>query len=205
VAGGSLDLGNTPFVSFGPTIGNVGIEGISYDPRNSSFVTAKQDTPAQLSIFNSLAFATLSAPDVVPDTQFSGASSVLGLNSLSDVQTLGILEALAGAAVADHVLVLSLDSRRLIEIDRLGNTFSSFDLTGVVPRNAIEGVTIAEDGTIYLVAEQDQMAGAPPNPQSQLIVLKPVPEPATYSMMLIGVGMLGLVAHRRRRAALAIR
>ena len=207
-AGGTVALGTAPFVSIGPTIGNIGIEGVSYDPRNGNFVTVKQDDPAQLRIFSSLAFSTVSGPDAVPTTSFSGPatlSSLFGLTSLSDVQTLGILEPLAGAAVADHLLVLSLESRKLIEIDRLGNIFGSVDLSGVLPRNAIEGVTIAEDGTNLSVAEQDQLAGAPPNPQSQLIVLKPVPEPATYSMMLIGVGMLGLVAHRRRRAALAIR
>ena len=75
--------------------------------------------------------------------------------------------------------MLSLDSRSLIEINRSGQILSSFSLASVLPRNGIEGVTIDEHGTIYLVAEQDQLAGAPPNAQSQLIVLTPVPEPAT--------------------------
>lgn len=178
-AGGSVALGTAPFVSIGPTIGNTGIEGLSYDPRNGNFVTVKQDNPAELRIFNSLSFSTTPAPDAVPDTLFTGATSLFGLNSLSDVQTLAPVDVLAGTAAADNLLVLSLESRTLIEINRLGQVLSSFDLSGVLPRNAIEGVTVDENGTIYLVAEQDQLPGAPANSQSQLIVLTYVIEFST--------------------------
>lgn len=199
VAGATVNLGTTPFVSFGPTIGNVGIEGISYDPRNSGFVTVKQDNPVQLRIFDSLPFSTASAPDLVPNIAFSGASALFGLNSLSDVQTLAPVDALFGMAAADNLLVLSLDSRKLIEIDRLGNIKSSLDLASIMPFNAIEGVTIDENGTIYLIAEQDQRTNAPANSRSQLIVLTAVPEPETYAMMLAGLGLLGISAGCRRK------
>jgi uncharacterized protein YjiK len=197
-AGGSVNLGTAPFVSIGPTIGNVGIEGISYDPRNDNFVTVKQDNPAELRIFTTLSFATAPAPDAVPTTLFTGATALFGLNSLSDVQTLAPVDALAGIPAADNLLVLSLDSRMLIEIDRLGQVRSSFDLSSILPRNGIEGVTVDENGTIYLVAEQDQLADAPANAQSQLIVLTPVPEPATGVLMLAGLGVLGLAVRRCR-------
>ncbi len=201
VANATVNLASTPFVSFGPTIGNVGIEGISYDPRNGGFVTVKQDNPAQLRIFNSLPFATAAAADLVPNIAFSGTSALFGLNSLSDVQTLAPVDALLGTAAADNLLVLSLDSRKLIEIDRLGNIKSMLDLSGIVPFNAIEGVTIDENGVIYLIAEQDQRTGAPANSRSQLIVLTAVPEPETYAMMLAGLGLLGFVAARRRQTS----
>lgn len=199
--GGGINLGTAPFASIGPTIGNVGIEGISYDPRNGGFVTVKQDNPAQLRFFNSLPFSTSAAPDVVSNVFFSGASSLFGLNSLSDVQTLSPVDSLLGTAAADNLLLLSLDSRKLVEIDRLGNIKSFFDLSTVLPFNAIEGVTVDERGTIYLVAEQDQRNNAPPNSRSQLIVLTAVPEPETYAMMLAGLGLLGFVAGRRRKEA----
>lgn len=192
-AGGSVDLGTAPFVSIGPTIGNTGIEGLSYDPRNGNFVTVKQDNPAELRIFNALSFSTAPALDAVPDTLFTGATALFGLNSLSDVQTLAPVDALAGMAAADNLLVLSLDSRLLIEIDRLGNVLSSFNLSGVLPSNAIEGVTVDENGTIYLVAEN-----ASDDAPSQLIVLTPVPEPATGALMLAGLGLLGFAARRCR-------
>jgi hypothetical protein len=68
-----------------------------------------------------------------------------------------------------------------------------------LPHNAIEGVTVDENGTIYLVAEQVQDgSNLDPNPKSQLIVLAaPVPEPETYAMMLAGMGLLAFAARRR--------
>ena len=198
--GGTVNLANSLYASFGPTIGNVGIEGISYDARNGNFVTAKQDNPAQLSIYNSVSFSNAAAADAVPSIQFSGASSVLGLNSLSDVQTLSSVNSLANTAGADNILVLSLDSRKLIEIDRQGNQKSSLDLANIFPRNNFEGLTIDQNGTIYLVAEQDQMTGALAGAKSQLIVLTaPVPEPETYAMLLAGLGLIGFAARRQKK------
>jgi len=195
-AGTSVDLGAVPFVSVGPTTGNVGIEGISYDARNGNFVTAKQDNPATLSIFNGLSFSAIAAPDAIADITHTGASSLFGLSQLSDVQTLSILG-------NDNLLVLSTgtgatDSRELIEITRAGTVVSRLDLTNIVPRNAIEGVTIDEHGTIYLLAEHAQFSGAPADSQSQLIVLTAVPEPETYAMLLAGLGLIGSVVRRKR-------
>jgi uncharacterized protein YjiK len=204
-AGGTANFGSTPFVSIGPTIGNVGIEGVSYDSRNGSFVTVKQDNPAELRIFSSLSFSAGPGPDVTPAQLFSGVSSLFGLLSLSDVQTLATVDALAGSDTADNLLLLSLDSRSLIEITRTGQILSSLSLANILPRNGIEGVTIDERGTIYLVAEHDQLAGAPPNAQSQLIVLMPVPEPATCSLILTGLGAFGWKRLRRRNAIVRLR
>jgi uncharacterized protein YjiK len=202
-AGGTAALGSVPFVSFGPTIGNIGIEGISYDARNGNFVTVKQDDPAVLSIYNSLTFSTTAAADVVPNVSFSGSasnSSLFGLQSLSDVAVLGGVNSLVGTTAADNLLLLSLDSHKLIEITRGGVIKSSFDLSNVLPHNAIEGVTIDENGTIYLVAEQIQDgSNVSPNPQSQLIVLSAVPEPESYSLVLVSMGVLGAMARRQKR------
>lgn len=196
-AGASVDLGTVPYASVGPTTNNVGIEGISYDARNGNFVTAKQDDPATLSIFNSLSFSTAAAPDAVANIAFTGSSSLFGLSQLSDVQTLSILG-------SDNLLVLSTgtgasDSRELIEIKRDGTVVSRLDLRNILPRNAIEGVTIDERGTIYLLAEQDQLKGAASDSKSQLIVLTaPVPEPETYALLLAGLGVVGTIVRRKR-------
>lgn len=190
--GGSVLLNNQPKVAItgsAASVGNAGTEGISVDPRDGRFFTVKQDNPARL-LGGTLSFA-VGGGTTTMTTLFEGATSLFGLASLSDVQTLGGVDALAGHAAADNLLILSLDSKRLIEIDRAGNTLSSLDLSGLTTQ-ALEGVTIDELGTIYLVAE-DSGSG-----NSRLFVLTPVPEPGTYALMLSGLLALGWAAHRRR-------
>ena len=56
----------------------------------------------------------------------------------------------------------------------------------------------AEKGTIYLIAEQVQNGASMPI-GSQLIVLRPVPEPTTVALTLVGLGLLGAAVRNRRR------
>lgn len=214
-AGGSATLANS-FVSIAnDAVGNNGIEGISYDPRHGgSFVTVKQQTPQNV-LSGSLSFgpATGNPPSTTGDGSTppgGGASTMsslfdpalMGLSTLSDVATLSPIDALAGTTAADNLLVLSLGSRRLVEVNRQGQVLSFFDLSNVLPNNGIEGVTVDELGNIYLVAEQDQTASALPGVKSQLIVLSvtsAVPEPATWGLMALGLGLLGGLSRRVRR------
>ena len=211
VNGGTAALANS-FVSMSNTnVGNSGIEGISYDPRNGGFVTVKQESPQSI-YAGSLTFgaatgglpATLTKDGTSPTG--GGTSTMtqlfdpalMGLLTLSDVQTLSPITALAGSAAENNLLVLSLGSRRLIEVDRQGHIKSSLDLTNILAHNGIEGVTVDEKGTIYLVAEQIQ-DGTSSDGKSQLIVLTaPVPEPETYAMLLAGLGLMGVIARRRK-------
>lgn len=219
-ADGSAMLAES-FVSISNTnVGNNGMEGISYDPRDGSFVTIKQQSPENI-YAGTLTFAAAAGglPNPLPSNGASplggGTSTMtqlfdpalMGLASLSDVQTLSPIDSFAGMAAADNLLVLSLGSRKLVEVNRQGSVLSSFDLSGILngPNgdfNAIEGVTVDEKGTIYLVAEQLQGAGASLDAKSQLIVLTaPVPEPETYAMLLAGLGLLGFIARRKGRQA----
>lgn len=197
VANTSATLANN-FVSISnATVGNSGMEGISYDPRNGSFVTIKQENPQNI-LAGNLTFSNATGGVSTMASLFD--PTLMGLTTLSDVQTLSPIDALFGTAAADNLLVLSLGSRQLIEVNRNGQVKSSFDLTNILAHNGIEGVTVDEKGTIYLVAEQiqDGSNGLDLNPKSQLIVLSPVPEPETYGMMLMGLGLMGFVARRRK-------
>lgn len=188
-AGGTQALGSTPRVAItgnATSVGNVGTEGISVDPRDGSFFSVKQDNPLELR-YGTLDFATGASTMSV---QFSGATSLFGVNSFSDVQTLAPVDSFVGQPAADNLLVLSLDSRRLLEINRQGQTLSSLDLTPITAQN-IEGVTVDERGTVYLVAE-DSGSG-----NSRLFVLTPVPEPGTYAMLLAGLALVGAAVRRR--------
>ena len=199
-AGGTATLANNYVSISNANVGNNGLEGISYDPRDGSFVAVQQQTPQDI-LAGRLSFAAGAGGTSTMAQVFN--PSLLGVTTLSDVQTLSPIDSLAGTAAANNFLVLSLGSRRLVEVNRLGQVLSSFDLSGVLPRNGIEGVTVDELGNIYLVAEQVQDSTALPTDMSQLIVLSqvtaPVPEPETYAMMLAGLGALGFVARRRLR------
>lgn len=188
-SGGSINLASADYVSFGTTVGNVGTEGISYDARDGSFVTVKQDSPQSL-LAGSLSFSATGGVSGM-STLFSGVS-LFGLNSLSDVQTLSAVDSFAGTAAADNLLVLSLDSHRLVEINRAGEVLGSLDLAGITTQ-AIEGVTIDEKGTIYLVAEDSG------TPNSRLIVLSPVPEPESWGMLLGGLTLIAAATRRLRK------
>jgi len=192
VKGGSVNLATAPWSSVANyAYNNTGLEGISYDASNGTFVAVKQDSP-QVLLTGTLSFESDVDGGVSTMTETFNAASLFGLNSLSDIQTLSSVDHLAGQAAAENLLILSLDSKKLVEINRIGTVLSQFDLSGVTSQ-AIEGVTVDEKGTIYLVAEDSG------TPNSRLFVLPaPVPEPETYALMLAGLGLVGFMARRHK-------
>jgi uncharacterized protein YjiK len=188
VANGSVSLASAQWASVSNhPYNNVGMEGISYDPRDGSFVSVKQATPMEVRS-GTLSFAAGGGTSTMAPL-FD--ANLLGLASLSDVQTLSPVSSLAGTAAADNLLILSLDSQRLVETNRSGTVLSSFDLSGITTQ-AIEGVTVDQFGRIYLVAEDTGQ------PNSMLFVLTPVPEPETYAMLLAGLGLMGFITRRHK-------
>lgn len=196
-AGGTVNLANAPFATISNyTPSNIGLEGISYDPRNGSFVSVKQDADGNVSRGpqevrgGNLSFAPGGGSSTM---SVLFPASMLGLDSLSDVQTLSVVDRLVGAPAADNLLILSLDSLKLVEATRSGVVLGSLDLSGIT-NQAIEGVTIDNLGNIYLVAE-----GAGTVSSRLLVLAAPVPEPETWAMLAGGLALVAAMARRRRR------
>lgn len=184
VATGSALRSGLQSVDLGSTVGNIGIEGISYDPRNGSYVTVKENSPQEVNL-NTIAFGS---PGSATVTSIFAAAN-LGLIDLSDVQVLSTVPSLSGEA--DNLLILSQESARLLEVDRNGNILSQLMLGTL--STSIEGVTIDADGVIYLVAEND---GSP-----MLYTLADTTEvPLPAAAWLFGSAMLGLFSGKRRQA-----
>jgi uncharacterized protein YjiK len=201
LSNGNATLANS-FVSISnAVVGNNGLEGISYDARDGSFVSIKQQSPQDI-LAGSLTFAGGAGGTSTMSNLFN--PTLLSVTTLSDVQVLSSIDYISGTAAADNLLVLSLGSKKLLEVNRTGQVMSFLDLAGILPHNAIEGVTVDQNGTIYLVAEQIQDGsniGIDPFPKSQLIVLTaPVPEPETYAMLIAGLGLMGAVKRRTNRS-----
>ncbi len=193
-SGGTVALATMPYATISTyTPSNIGIEGISYDPRDGSFVTVKQDNdnnPARGPQEVRAGQMTFAAGGGTPSLPLLFDAALLGLASLTDVQTLSPVDALAGSAAADNLLILSLDSRRLVETTRSGQVLGSLDLAGIT-NQAIEGLTIDHRGVIYLVAEDSG------TPNSRLFVLTPVPEPGTWALLGAGLALVGWRTRRR--------
>lgn len=162
-------------VNLGPSVGNVGLEGVSYDRVSGGFVTVKEKSPQAVRA-GSIDFT--SGTHTLADL-FTPA---LGVSDLSDVQ---VLSAFTGTSYADNLLIYSQESQRLFEVSRSGQVLSSLAFTFI--SGIAEGVTIASDGTIFITDESPA-----------IYVLTAVPEPATYALMLAGVGAIVAAVRRQR-------
>jgi len=189
-AGGSANRSALQSISLGPTVGNIGIEGFSYDPLNGKYYAVKEKSPQ-----NVLEVSNVNFPAGTATTATLFNPAPLGVLDLSDIQVLTTVPSLLGTADEQNLLIYSQESALLMEVKRDGTLLSTFNFAGIA--SDAEGVTIDADGIIYIVGETPE-----------LYVLTPVPEPTTYALLAAGLGLVGWRLRRRTpadaRAALAL-
>jgi uncharacterized protein YjiK/phosphodiesterase/alkaline phosphatase D-like protein/2',3'-cyclic-nucleotide 2'-phosphodiesterase (5'-nucleotidase family) len=161
VAGGALTNATAERVKLGTTIGNIGLEGLSYDPQTSGFLFAKESDPQGL-------FQT--TIDFTAGTASNGSATTLNstnlftpalasLDDMSDVFAFSNLAAMTGQAQSGNLLILSQESGLIRHMDRSGNILSTLTLVAdagnplTIQNQTHEGVTMDREGRIYVVSE----------------------------------------------------
>ena len=158
VAGGILHKTDVQTVKLGTTIGNIGLEGVSYDPQTGGYICVKEKDPE--SIFQTgidfvAGTATNGSPSATSSTDLFNPA-LASLADLSDVYALSNLPFLSDAS---HLLVLSQESGQIVNIDRAGNVYSRLTIVSD-PGNPLsvadqtnEGLTMDNAGNLYVVNE----------------------------------------------------
>jgi uncharacterized protein YjiK len=163
-------------VKLGTTIGNIGIEGISFDPKTGGYLAVKESGP--LGVFQTTVdFAAGTASNGSATTENSVNlfdPSKIGLSAINDVFSLSnILPSTAGDY--SHMLILSASAGKIVKMDRSGNLLGTLDI-GSAAQN--EGMTMDTAGNIYVVSEIGGGSGRP-----ELLVYSP-----TTAKTAVGIG-----------------
>lgn len=138
----------------GPWGANVGLEGVSYDPVSDEIHTVKEKS--------SKGYYSFSTPTSYPTVLSTANTNVLcnmagngfGFGDVAGIHHLGLTSGLSDIGVGTHSLLLSHESLALIEVDENCNEVGRLSLVGL-PQP--EGVTMDNDGNIYVVSEPNRL------------------------------------------------
>ena len=160
-AGTTLGRGDASTVVLGTDIGNVGLEGMSYDPQTGGFIFVKEISPQglfQTTIdFKAGTASNGSASTVNSTNLFDPASMKLG--DIADVYALSNVALLDGTASSGNLLVLSQQDGRIVEVTRSGEVVSTLTIrTDLGNKLSVadqqhEGVAMDDAGNLYVVSE----------------------------------------------------
>jgi MYXO-CTERM domain-containing protein len=191
----TLTRAQTSTVKLGTTVGNTGLEGVTYDPVTGGYIFVNQaaGSGAAQNIFQTqinfgARTASNGAATTVNNTSLFPASNI-GFSNLNDVFALANVY---GSSVAGNQNLLVLTTTGIKEMTRSGTAVSSLALLSGFQ---VEGMTMDSNGLIYVVSDNGDVPTA-----SALMVYAPaaVPEPEGYGLALAGLGALGFVARRRK-------
>lgn len=173
-ADGTLTRDETQIVKLGTTVGNIGLEGISFDPLTDGYIIVKEKDPTsvfQTDVDFDAGTATNGSPSTENATNLFNPAG-LGVVDIADVFALSNVD-----SGDDTILILSQESARILEVDRAGNILSVMNLfSGTSDISAVEqgheGITMDDDGFIYVVSENGGGLGNP-----QVWVYAPATDP----------------------------
>ena len=146
VAGGTLDRGTLPSIAIGPNTGtNDGSEGVSFDPRDGSWVSIKEKNPENVyRVTGSFASGASTYTDLF-------ATASLGVSDIADVLVLADVPGVADGPDGDNLLLLSQASERLLKVSRTGQVLGTLSLTGLATNP--EGVTMDREQRLYICSD----------------------------------------------------
>ena len=160
VPGTTLVRSATQTMKLGTTIGNIGLEGLSYDPQTNGFLFVKESGP--VGIFQTtIDFDTLTASNGSPTATNSENLFDPALAStldMSDVFAFSNLPSMSGQPQSGNMLIISQESAKIVNISRTGSVSSSLTLVSDPGNISIqdqthEGVTMDRTGRMYVVSE----------------------------------------------------
>ncbi|CAN5857673.1 hypothetical protein BH11PLA1_BH11PLA1_20750 [soil metagenome] len=185
-------------VTLGTTIGNIGLEGVAFDPSTNGFIFVKEESPEgifQTTINWAAGTASNGSASTVNSINLF-APNLAGLSDFADVYAVSASN-FFGGPTSNNLLILSQADGRVVEVDRAGNVISQLLITGD-PSDTIsisamqhEGMTMDDRGYLYIVSENGGGSQAFP----ELWVYAPIPTPGAAGLFAIA----GLAAARRRR------
>jgi VCBS repeat-containing protein len=152
--GGTLIRSETQIVNFGSNVGNVGFEGVSYDPTTGDYIIVKETDPISILLGDGTFGSTPSSGTTSGLFGPGFDPATLGVRDLADVYALSNFDAGDG-----NVLLISQESAQILEVTRDGVVVSRLDIyadpTDTLPVEGQnhEGITMGPDGRIYVVSE----------------------------------------------------
>jgi uncharacterized protein YjiK len=188
--GATLTRSDTQTVTLGTIAGNTGMEGISYDPQTGGFIAVKEAQPQGIFQTN-IDFAAGTATNGSPTTENSinlFDPALAGLLDFADVFALSNVPTLNGYPDSTHLLLLSQESGRIVNIDRSGHISSSLSILSDpgnpldVPGQQHEGLTMDPSGFLYVVSENG--GGDIDHPQLWVYAPASVPNQAPTALAL---------------------
>ena len=146
VAGGTLDRNTLQSIAIGPNTGtNDGSEGVSFDPRDGSWVSIKEKNPENVyRVTGSFATGASTYTDLF-------ATAQLGVNDIADVLALATVPGVVDGPDADNLLLLSQSSQRLLKVSRTGQILGPLSLTSLATNP--EGVTMDASQRLYICSD----------------------------------------------------